>query len=88
MQTQDKFFSVRKAMKTVDGVEYVMDGVGNVFDYREMRITRDGTPCVHAIEKNLGIFTGNQWELKIGPGIDPCLIVAFMAIMDEMNENK
>lgn len=86
---KDKFMSVQKTMKTVDGVEYVMDGIGKVFAAkREMRITRDGKPAVHAIEKTLGIFTGNQWEVKIGPGIDPTLIVAFMAIMDEMNEDK
>lgn len=88
-ECKDKFFSVRKTMKTVDGVEYVMDGVGHaIAKFRQMRITRDGKPCVHAIEKTLGIFTGNQWEIKIGPGIDPVLIVAFMAIMDEMSENK
>jgi hypothetical protein len=39
-------------------------------------------------EINLGIFTGNQWEIKIGPGIDPCIIIAFAAIMDEMNEDQ
>ena len=88
-ECKDKFFSVRKTMKTVDGVEYVMDGVGKVFAAkRQMRITRDGKPCMHALEKTLGIFTGNQWEIKIGPGIDPCLMIAFMAIMDEMNEEK
>ena len=86
---KDKFFSVRKTMKTVHGDEYVMDGVGKVIAaHRQMRITKNGKPCVHAMEKNLGIFSGNQWEIKIGPGIDPSLIVAFMAIMDEMNEKN
>jgi len=85
---KDKFFSVHKVTKTVDGVEYVMDGVGKVFDKRQMMISRDGKPCMHAIEKTLGIFTGNQWELKIGPGIDPALMVAFMAVMDQMKEAK
>ena len=86
-ECKDKFFSVQKTMKTVDGVEYVMDGIGKVFAaHRQMRISRNGKPCMHAVEKTLGIFKGNQWELKIGPGIDPALMVAFMAVMDEMNE--
>jgi len=88
-ECKDKFFSVQKTLKTVDGTTYVMDGVGKVLAaHRKMRITRNGVPCMYAQEKNLGIFTGNQWEIKIGPGIDPCLMVAFMAVMDEMNENK
>lgn len=84
---KDKFFSIRKTMTMADGVEYVTDGVGPMMDLRQIRITRNGLPCVHMKEINMGIFTGNQWEIIIGPGIDPCLIVAFAAIMDEMNEN-
>jgi hypothetical protein len=86
---KDNLFSVHKTMKTADGVKYVMDGVGKVFaSKRQMRITRNGKVCVYAKEKTLGIFTGNQWEIKIGPGIDPALMVAFMTVMDEMNEDK
>ena len=86
---KDKFFSVRKTMKTADGVEYVMDGCGKVFaKHRQMVISRDGKPCMYARERTLGVFTGNQWEIQIGPGIDPALMVAFMAVMDEMNEDK
>lgn len=86
-ECKDKFFSVRKTMTMFDGVSYVMDGVGKVIAaHRQMRIARDGKPCVYMREHNLGFFTGNQWEIKIGPGIDPCIIIAFAAIMDEMNE--
>lgn len=85
---KNKFFSVRKTMKTYDGVKYVMDGCGPIFDYRQMRIARDDKPAVHCKELNIGIFKGNQWEIKIGPGIDPALIVCFCAIMDEMNEDN
>lgn len=88
-ECKDKFFSVRKTLKTIDGIEYVMDGVGKVFAaHRQMRITRNGKPCMHAKERTLGIFAGNQWELRIGPGIDPVLMVAFVCVMDEMNEDK
>jgi uncharacterized protein YxjI len=87
---KDKAFSVNKTMETVDGVKYKMEGVGKVFAAkRQMRITRNGKVCMYAKEKTLMFgFTGNQWEIKIGPGIDPALMVAFMAVMDEMNEDK
>ena len=87
-KVKDNFFSVRKTMTTIDGIEYVMDGVGRLFDYRQMRLTRDGKVCAHMQEMNLGIFTGNTWGIRIGPGIDPCLIVGFMAINDEINEDQ
>jgi uncharacterized protein YxjI len=86
---KDKMFSVRKNMETVTGDNYVMDGVGSVFAMRrQMRITRNGKTCLHALEKNLGIFKGNQWELRIAPGNDPILLIAYMAVIDEMNEDK
>lgn len=88
-ECKDKFFSVRKTLTTSDGSHYVMDGVGKVFAaHRQMRITCNDKPCMYAVEKNLGFFTGNQWEVKIAPGIDPVLMVAFMVVMDEMNENN
>ena len=83
----DKFFSVRKTLTVVDGTSYVMDGVGYAISkFRQLRVARNGIPCLYAGEQALGIFTGNQWEIKIAPGIDPAMMVAFMAVMDEMNE--
>ena len=86
---KDKFMSVRKTLETIDGVKYVMDGVGSVFvGKRQMCISREGKPCMHAKEVIYGFLKGNQWELRIGHGIDPVLMVAYMAIMDEMNEEN
>lgn len=88
-ECKNNFFAVRKTLKTVDGVIYVMDGVGKIISlHRQMRITRNGKPCMYAREKNFGFYTGNQWEIKIGPGIDPILMIAFMAVIDEMNEDQ
>lgn len=76
-------------MKTIDGAKYVRDAVGSVVTaHRQMAVSKNGKACMHAIAKNIGIFKGNQWELKISPGIDPVLMVAFMAVMDKMNEDK
>lgn len=84
---RDKMLSVRKTMQMIDGVEYVMDGVGAVLAAkRQMVVSRNGKACMYAKARNLGIVMGSQWELKIAPGIDPVLMVAFMAVMDEMNE--
>ena len=85
---KDKFFLVRKILTMTDGAEFVSDGVGSKLDLRQLRITRNDKVCVHAKEINMGIFTGNQWEIRMGVGIDPCIIVAFMAILDEMNEDN
>lgn len=84
---KNRLFSVRKTLCMVDGVSYVMDGVGPIMTaYRQIRITRDGVPCLYGKAMTMGLLTGNQWELQIGPGIDPVVMVAFMAIIDEMNE--
>jgi hypothetical protein len=44
------------------------------------------------MENLVAIVWKGRWvylrEIKISPGIDPALIVAFMAIMDEMNEKN
>ena len=86
---KDKFMSVQVTMTTIDGIRYVSDAVGSSFGvYRQLRLARNGKACMHMIETNLGIFTGNQWELKIAPGIDPVLMVALMAVVDEMHEDK
>jgi len=75
-------------MKIIDGVKYAMDGLGPIFDLHQVRITRTDVPAVHCKELNDGLCKGNQWEIRIGPSIDPTLIVAFMAVMDEMNEDE
>jgi hypothetical protein len=60
-------FSVRQTMETIDSVKYVMDALGNVMAmYRQMAISRNGIFCMLAKERTLGIFAGNQWELKPG----------------------
>jgi uncharacterized protein YxjI len=86
---KNKFMTVRTSMKTVDGAEYVMNGVGKfVTSHRQFVMSKNGMVCMHASKKNIGIFKGHQWELKISPGIDPVLMVAFMAIIDKMNDDK
>ena len=86
-ECKDNILSVRKTMTMLDGTKFVSDGIGNFFTFhRQLRIARNGKPCVHMKERNLGVFTGNQWEIKIGPGIDPAIIIAFAVIIDEMNE--
>ena len=86
---KDKYMSVQVTMTTIDGIRYVMDAVGSAIGvYRQLRLARNGKACMHMMEKNLGIFVGNQWELKIAPGIDPVLMIAFMAVVDEMKEDK
>jgi len=88
-ECKDKFMSIRTTLKTVIGDDYVTDAVGSTMSgTRELRVTRNGHVCAYMKTLNLGFMAGNKWELKIAPGIDPVLMVAFRAIMDEMNEDK
>lgn len=75
-------------MTTVDGVKYATDYVGPISIYRRIRITRDKKPAVLCKELNLGVIEGTQWEIRIGPGNDPALMIAFVAIFYEMDEDK
>jgi len=68
-------------MRTVHGDEYIMESI-----YQGMRrVTRNGEVCPNVKQQHIGGFwTGSkQWELKVWPGTDPVLMVAFMAIYDE-----
>jgi len=83
---QHGWHSLRRTMRTVAGDEYVTDAVGDALD-GEIEVTRNGEVCTHMRSHNLGLCTGNQWEITIPPGVDPVLMIAFRAIMDEMNED-
>jgi len=83
---KDKWHTVRRTLRTAVGDEYVTDHVGKALD-PEIRITRNGQVCSHMKLQNLGLVTGNQWDIKIAPGIDPVVMIAFRVIMDEMNED-
>mmetsp|Transcript_22725 Transcript_22725/g.63200 ORF Transcript_22725/g.63200 Transcript_22725/m.63200 type:complete len:246 (-) Transcript_22725:2352-3089(-) len=84
--------NARYTMRTADGVEYRADAVGKIVTWGcgglpQRRIARNGVPCA-LLQKNhpgRSYFTGNLWDIDIGPGIDPVLIVCFVAIMDEMD---
>lgn len=62
--------------------------IGSMLVPQQLRLTRNGK--VRASAKQKGFFqgiTGSTRDLTIGPAIDPCLIVAFVAIVDEIREN-
>lgn len=83
-----KCMSNQKIMETIDGVKYVMDGVVSTSLHRQMRITRDDKIAVYCKVLNFGFVEGGKWEIRIGPGIDPALIIAFLSIMDSMNRDS
>uniref|UniRef100_A0A7S2HMM0 Phospholipid scramblase n=1 Tax=Helicotheca tamesis TaxID=374047 RepID=A0A7S2HMM0_9STRA len=80
------FRVVRKTMTMADGVEFIMDGVGEIFALRQMCISRDGKPAAYCRQVHLATYVGNKWEVKIGPGIDAAMIIGFVAIIDQFNQ--
>jgi len=81
----DKAFSVRYTMRTGDGATFVADRVGKVMGKMQMKLSRDGRACAMIVhEPNFLSFRGPVWDLQIAPGIDPCMIICFTAIVDEI----
>lgn len=80
-------FSLQYVMQTGDGTLYVADRVGLVLGPMEFKLKRNGVTCaMMQLESNLQMFDGNVWGIKIAPGIDPCLIICFTAIVDAIIE--
>ena len=39
-----------------------------------------------AAQIDAGKFIKSDWSMKIGPGVDPSLMICFLAVMDEINQ--
>jgi hypothetical protein len=85
----EKFMSVQRIMTMADGTKYVADQVGSYLGPQHLRLTRNGKVCASAKQLNWAAdFGGTSWDITIGPGADPCLICCFIAVIDEMKENR
>ncbi|GAX09351.1 hypothetical protein FisN_6Lh278 [Fistulifera solaris] len=85
----EKFMSVQRIMTMADGTRYVADQVGSFLGPQHLRLTYNGRVCASARQLNWAAdFGGTSWDLTIGPGVDPCLICCFIAVIDEMKENR
>mmetsp|Transcript_17262 Transcript_17262/g.37677 ORF Transcript_17262/g.37677 Transcript_17262/m.37677 type:complete len:262 (+) Transcript_17262:164-949(+) len=79
--------SLAFALKMRDGSKYVAEPVGHVLAPRQYRITRNGKVCGHVAQTQFfAELRGHCWNICIGPGIDPGIMIAFVIIMDEMTE--
>lgn len=82
-----RFGSLQFTMRTGDGTTYVADRVGKVLGQRQMKLSRNGLPCAMLREEDTYSFTKPAvWDLQIGAGIDPCMILCFAAVIDEIDE--
>lgn len=70
-------------MIMADGTIYISDRIGSVFGVN-LAVTRNGQFCATMKEK-LKTFKPKVWNVVVGPGIDPCLMIAFIAIVNEFD---
>jgi hypothetical protein len=83
----NKIFSMQTEMTMVDSTIYIADRVGGFIGPQKLRLTRNGQVCASMKQQRVfADFTGSTWDLIVGPGIDPCLMIAFIAIVDEIKE--
>lgn len=83
----DSAYSVQYRMTTLDGAVYIADRVGAVLGPLQMKLTRNGrTAAMVGHESMFTGFYGPVWDIQIAPGIDPCMILCFTAIVDELIE--
>lgn len=84
-EVTDKAFSLRYVM-TSGRDTYVADAVGPVLGLSQFKLSRNGKAC--AMIRCDSMWLDGYWDLQIGPGVDPCLILAFSAIVDEIVEER
>ena len=85
----EQFMSEQRVMTMADGTTYIADQVPGFQGLQSMSLTCNGNVCAIAKQTNwTPDFERKSWEIKVGPGVDPCLICCFMAAVEEMNENR
>jgi len=71
-------------MQGDDGVNYHTDYFGNaLFGHPRLVLKREGRPCSSFVRKDRGC-----WQVKVGPGVDPALILCFVACFDKLRESE
>lgn len=86
-EVRKRGFSMQYVMKATDGPVYVADRVGTVFGPMQFKLQRDGKTCASMqLDPGPRIFSRKVWDIKIAPGIDPCLILCFVAIVEALKE--
>jgi hypothetical protein len=63
---------------TADNIEYATDFFGSASSQKNLVLKRQGHVCASLQEP--------KWKCRIGPGIDPAMIVCFLACHDKLQE--
>lgn len=72
-----------------DGTVYRAEVAGGrLVGRRQMRVVKDRQMCALVGEERMmaGNFRGQIWDVKIAPGADPLMMIAFVAILEECLE--
>lgn len=84
-EVTDKAYSLRYVMSSGRDT-YVADREGPAFGLKQYKLSRNGKVC--ATVQRDSHWMSCYWDIEIGPGVDPCLILAFAAVVDEINEER
>jgi len=82
-------FSMQYIMKASDGTVFVADRVGRVCGPKQFKLKRNGKTCASMqLDPGPNMFSKKVWDIKIAPGIDPSLILCFIAIIQAIIEAR
>jgi hypothetical protein len=71
-------------MTMADGTIYIADRVGSYIGPHKLSVTRNGQVCasMKTQQQFFRNFEKLNWDVEIGPGIDPCLIIALVTCVN------
>jgi hypothetical protein len=67
---------------------FVSDKVGPVFGLQNVLVSKYDQPVCMMLQTRFEFCQGQVWKVTVAPGVDPCLMICFVAIIDEMMERR
>jgi outer membrane protein assembly factor BamB len=81
----DQKYSVQTKMTMADGTIYIANRIGAY----KLSVTRNGQVCASLRSQQFfRNFEKLKWDVIIGPGIDPCLIIAFVTCVNALRKQN
>ena len=88
-EVKQESLSMQYIMKESDDTVYVADRVGRVHGPKQFKFSRNGKTCASMqLDPGPNMFSRQVWDIKIAPGIDPCRILCFIAIVEALIEQE
>jgi outer membrane protein assembly factor BamB len=85
----DQKYSVQTKMTMADGTIYIANRIGAYIGAHKLSVTRNGQVCASLRSQQFfRNFEKLKWDVIIGPGIDPCLIIAFVTCVNALRKQN